>query len=155
MSQDQVLHGGQLSHSLPGVKNIIAVSSGKGGVGKSTVSVQLALALQKQGKSVGILDADVFGPSIPTLLGVTEPPRIEKKDDVEFLIPPVAYDLKVMSMGFLIDPDQALIWRGPMIHSALTQLCFQVDWGELDVLVIDMPPGTGDVQLSIAQMVSL
>jgi ATP-binding protein involved in chromosome partitioning len=133
------------------IKTIVAVGSGKGGVGKSTVAVNLAVALAQSGASVGLLDADIYGPNIPTLMGVDElpPPKGET------LVPAVAHGVRVMSMGFLIGAEDALVWRGPMIHGALKQLLADVAWGELDYLVIDLPPGTGDAQLSIAQLVPL
>jgi ATP-binding protein involved in chromosome partitioning len=133
------------------IKTIIAVGSGKGGVGKSTVSVNLAVALAQSGASVGLLDADIYGPNIPTLMGINElpPPRGET------LVPAEAHGVRVMSMGFLIAPEEALVWRGPMIHGALRQLLTEVAWGELDYLVVDLPPGTGDAQLSVAQLVPL
>ncbi|MBC7691684.1 MAG: Mrp/NBP35 family ATP-binding protein [Methylotenera sp.] len=139
---------------IPGVHHIIAISSGKGGVGKSTVAVNLAAALALEGLQVGLMDTDVYGPNVPTMLGVTEQPTLEK-DPVrgELLIPPVSRGVKVMSMGFLVSPDQAMIWRGPQLHSVVNQFCHQVKWGVLDFLIIDMPPGTGDVQLSLAQAV--
>jgi len=140
---------------VPGVKSIIAVSSGKGGVGKSTVSVNLALGLQAAGKKVGILDADIYGPSQPRLLGLKGQPQvIEGKT----LRPMEAYGLKVMSMGFLVDEETPVVWRGPMVTGAFTQMLRDVAWGEdgdLDLLVIDMPPGTGDIQLTMAQQVPL
>lgn len=148
--------GNAAAMSIPGVKRIIAVSSGKGGVGKSTVSVNLAVALARSGLQVGLMDADVYGPNLPTMMGVTEQPSIvDIAGKGEFFVPPVAHGVKVMSMGFLIDPDQPLVWRGPMLHNIMQQFTKQVDWGNLDILVIDMPPGTGDVQLSLAQLVSL
>lgn len=141
---------------IEGVTHLIAVSSGKGGVGKSTVAVNLATSLARQGARVGILDADVYGPNVPLMMGVTEGPKIvQDPKRGELFIPPVAHQVKVMSMGFLVDPDQPLVWRGPMLHSVMQQFCHQVDWGTLDYLVIDMPPGTGDVQLSLAQMVPI
>lgn len=147
--------------AIPNVAHIIAVSSGKGGVGKSTVAVNLATSLALEGARVGIIDADVYGPNIPTMMGVTEQPKIVNKEFMtekgpelrEFFIPPIAHGVKVMSMGMLVDPDQPLVWRGPMLHSVLTQFCHQVEWGVLDYLIVDMPPGTGDIQLSLAQMV--
>ena len=136
---------------VPGIKSIIAVASGKGGVGKSTTSVNLALGLQSLGLSVGILDADIYGPSMPRLLGITDKPETSGRT-----LPPMeAYGLKVMSMGFLVEEDTPMIWRGPMVISALTQMLREVEWGELDVLVVDMPPGTGDAQLTMAQQVPL
>ncbi len=133
---------------LPGVKNVILVGAGKGGVGKSTVSVNLAVALARCGAKVGLLDADFYGPSIPLMTGITKKPvsRDGKKLDVL-----EAHGISVMSIGFLVEADQALIWRGPMLHGALTQLLRDVNWGELDYLVLDLPPGTGDVALTISQ----
>lgn len=140
--------------AIDGVANIIAVSSGKGGVGKSTVAVNLAMSLALDGARVGLMDTDVYGPNIPTMMGVTEQPKIfQHPTKGELFIPPVAHGIKVMSMGFLVDPDQPLVWRGPMLHSVISQFCHQVEWGNLDYLIVDMPPGTGDVQLSLAQMV--
>lgn len=140
--------------SIAGVKHIIAVSSGKGGVGKSTVSVNLATSLALAGAKVGLMDTDVYGPNIPTMMGVTEQPKITQHPERgEIFVPPSSHGIKVMSMGFLIQQDQPLVWRGPMLHSVINQFCHQVDWGALDYLVVDMPPGTGDVQLSLAQMV--
>ncbi len=136
---------------IPGVQTIIAVASGKGGVGKSTTAVNLALALQARGKAVGILDADIYGPSMPKLLGLDGKPEVEDNR----MKPKEKIGIKVMSMGFLIEEDTAMIWRGPMVQSALLQMMRQVDWGPLDVLVVDMPPGTGDVQLTMAQQVPL
>lgn len=142
------------SSMIPGVAHVIAVSSGKGGVGKSTVSVNLAMSLALEGARVGLMDADVYGPNIPTMMGVTEQPKIMKNAaGAEMFIPPTAHGIKVISMGMLIDPDQPLVWRGPMLHSVINQFCHQVEWGSLDYLIVDMPPGTGDVQLSLAQMV--
>lgn len=137
---------------IPGVGAIIAVASGKGGVGKSTTAVNLALGLQANGLKVGILDADIYGPSMPRLLGLTgRPETIEGR----ILKPMENYGLKVMSMGFMVDEETPMIWRGPMVMSALTQMLREVAWGELDVLVVDMPPGTGDAQLTMAQQVPL
>jgi len=136
---------------IPGVGSIIAVASGKGGVGKSTTSVNLALALQAQGLRVGIMDADIYGPSLPRLMGLTQKPG---SDDGR-ITPLEAHGLKLMSMGFLIDEDAPMIWRGPMVMSAVTQMLRQVDWAPLDVLVVDMPPGTGDAQLTLSQNVPL
>jgi len=132
------------------IKNIIAVASGKGGVGKSTVSVNLALALSAEGASVGILDADIYGPSQPRMLGVTDKP--ESKDGTT-LEPVMSYDLQAMSVGFLIDEETPMIWRGPMVTQALDQLLNDTNWAELDYLIIDLPPGTGDIQLTLAQRV--
>lgn len=137
---------------LPGVKNIIAVASGKGGVGKSTVAANLAVALSKAGHTVGLLDTDIYGPSVPTMFGVTERPNIttDKK-----LVPVFKHGVHLVSMGFLVDTDQAMIWRGPMVTSAVKQFMQEVRWGELDYLVLDLPPGTGDIQLTIVQTVPL
>jgi ATP-binding protein involved in chromosome partitioning len=138
--------------AIPGVRHIIAVASGKGGVGKSTTAVNLALGLQAQGLKVGVLDADIYGPSMPRLLGISGRPQQLAGDK---LAPMEAYGLKVMSMGFLVDEETPMIWRGPMVMSALSQMLKDVAWGELDVLVVDMPPGTGDAQLTMAQQVPL
>lgn len=135
---------------LPGVKNIIAVSSGKGGVGKSTIAANLALALSAEGARVGMLDADIYGPSQPAMLGVNAIPACE---DGKTMTPNTAYGLQVNSIGFLINPEDPVIWRGPMVSSALQQLLFQTRWSDLDYLVVDMPPGTGDVQLTLTQQV--
>jgi ATP-binding protein involved in chromosome partitioning len=144
------------TRGIPGVKHIIAVSSGKGGVGKSTVSVNLAVSLALDGKRVGIMDADIYGPNIPTMMGVTENPKLYKDEEKgEMFIPPSSHNVKVMSMGFLVDGDQPVIWRGPMLHNILNQFCNRVNWGDLDYLILDLPPGTGDVQLSLAQMLPL
>ena len=134
---------------LPDVGMVVAVASGKGGVGKSTTTVNLALALREAGLKVGILDADIYGPSLPTLLGLTGKPRMAA--DGRRLLPMEAWGVKALSVGNLVDPDTAMIWRGPMITAAITQLVAEVDWGRLDVLLIDMPPGTGDAQLAVAQ----
>ncbi len=137
---------------VPGVKHIIAVASGKGGVGKSTTAINLALAFQDQGLKVGVLDADIYGPSMPRLLGITGRPQPTQGN---ILKPMEGYGLKVMSMGFLVEEDTPMIWRGPMVMSAITQMLKEVDWGELDLMVVDMPPGTGDAQLTMAQQVPL
>ena len=138
--------------AIPGVGRIIAVASGKGGVGKSTTAVNVALALQRGGLKVGVLDADIYGPSMPRLLGIKGKPQQLAGDK---LAPMEAYGLKVMSMGFLVDEETPMIWRGPMVMSALSQMLKDVAWGDLDVLVVDMPPGTGDAQLTMAQQVPL
>jgi ATP-binding protein involved in chromosome partitioning len=136
--------------SMP-IRNAIAIGSGKGGVGKSTVSVNLAIALAKSGARVGLMDADIYGPNIPTMLGVEKlPPPTDKK-----LIPAIAYDIKMISMGLLVKPGQPLIWRGPMLNSAIRQFLGDVEWGELDYLIVDLPPGTGDAALSLAQALPL
>ncbi len=140
---------------IPGVERIIAVSSGKGGVGKSTVAVNLATQLALNGARVGLLDADMYGPNVPTMMGVTEEPQVTGDPGKERFIPPTSHGVKVMSMGFLVRGDQPAIWRGPMLHAVVGQFCHQVEWGELDYLVVDMPPGTGDVQLSLAQFVPI
>ena len=146
--------GVQGMNAIEGVTHLIAVSSGKGGVGKSTVAVNLATALALEGARVGLMDADVYGPNVPTMMGVTEQPKIMNHPEKgEVFIPPTAHGVKVMSMGFLIGDDQPVVWRGPMLHSIVNQFCYKVDWGKLDYLVVDMPPGTGDVQLSLAQLV--
>ncbi|MBE7469304.1 MAG: chromosome partitioning protein [Anaerolineae bacterium] len=134
-----------------GVKNAIAVASGKGGVGKSTMSANLALSLALDGAKVGLLDADVYGPNIPMMMGINERPKGHNNK----IIPPEAYNVKIMSMGFLVDANQPVIWRGPMIHNALRQFLQDVEWGSLDYLVVDLPPGTGDASLSLAQSLSL
>jgi ATP-binding protein involved in chromosome partitioning len=136
------------SQRIPGVKHVIAVASGKGGVGKSTTACNLALGLQAQGLKVGLLDADIYGPSMPKLLGIQGKPRLLENRVLE---PMEAYGIKVMSIGFLVEEEAAMIWRGPMVMSAITQMLREVAWGELDVLVVDMPPGTGDAQLTMAQ----
>jgi len=136
---------------IPGVRNVIAIASGKGGVGKSTVSANIALALAAEGASVGVLDADIYGPSQPHMLGIVgEKPMSE---DGKTMLPLKAHGLQVMSIGALIDPDQPMVWRGPMVTSALSQLTHQTRWKDLDYLIVDMPPGTGDIQLTLAQQV--
>lgn len=139
--QSQPLH-------LPSIKSIIAISSAKGGVGKSTVASNLAVQAARSGLKVGLLDADIYGPSVPTTMGVSGDIKL---DEQKKIIPHKAHGVTVMSIGFMIDPNKAMIWRGPMAQSALVQLLRDVDWGELDVLFIDMPPGTGDIQLTLAQ----
>jgi ATP-binding protein involved in chromosome partitioning len=134
---------------IPGVNNVIVVASGKGGVGKSTLSLNLALSLQDAGFSVGLLDADIYGPNLPDMLGVHERP----KNDGKRIFPVMAHGLQTISMGYLVDPDKAMIWRGPMISGALIQLVEQTAWDNLDFLILDLPPGTGDVQLTLAQKV--
>jgi ATP-binding protein involved in chromosome partitioning len=137
--------------ALPGVRHIIGVGSGMGGVGKSTVTVNLACALAKAGARVGLLDADIYGPSVPTMMGVSRQPYVINKK----MVPLDAHGVKLISMGFLLDERQPVVWRGPMIVSALKQLIGDVSWGELDYLLVDLPPGTGDIQLTLAQTVPL
>ena len=137
---------------MPKVKSIVAVASGKGGVGKSTTSVNLALALAVSGKKVGILDADIYGPSIPRMLGISGEPS---SSDGKNLDPMAGHGIKCMSMGFLIEEETPVIWRGPMAQTALQQMMRDINWGDLDILIVDMPPGTGDVQLTMAQQVPL
>jgi len=139
-------------HPIPGVKNLIAVASGKGGVGKTTVAVNLALALTKLGHKVGLLDADVYGPNVPIMLGSHEEPAATAD---QHIIPVQAQGIKMISMGLLNPGDKPVIWRGPMLHSIVTQFLRSVEWGELDYLVIDLPPGTGDVQLTLIQTVAV
>jgi len=136
---------------LPGVKNTIAVASGKGGVGKSTVAVNLAVALASEGAKVGLVDADVYGPSIPLMMGITGRPKVHNQR----LQPMENWGVKVMSIGFLVDPMQAVIWRGPMASGAVKQFMSDVDWGELDYMIFDLPPGTGDIQLTLVQTIPL
>ena len=141
---------------LQGVKYNIAISSGKGGVGKSTVAVNLAAALVKEGYKTGLIDADIYGPSIPTMLGAAdEKPKLVKINDKNRLLPVVKYGIKMMSIGFLVDPKEAVVWRGPMAASALKQFMSDVEWDELDFLLFDMPPGTGDIQLTLTQSIPL
>jgi ATP-binding protein involved in chromosome partitioning len=145
---------GSQERVLPGVSNVVAVASGKGGVGKSTTSVNLALALAQTGAQVGLLDADIYGPNIPLMMGLREPPPVE--GEAGKILPVAAYGVKLISMGFFVkSEDQAVIWRGPMVHSAIQQFLRDVDWGVLDYLVVDLPPGTGDASLSLSQLVPL
>jgi ATP-binding protein involved in chromosome partitioning len=137
---------------IAGVKNLVAVASGKGGVGKTTVAVNLAIALKKLGATVGLLDADVYGPNVPVMLGTNEQPRAL---DDKTIIPVEAYGVKMISMGLLNPGDKPLVWRGPMLHSVMQQFLRSVQWGTLDYLIVDLPPGTGDVQLSLIQSVSV
>ncbi len=136
--------------TIPNVKNIIAVASGKGGVGKSTTAVNLALALASEGANVGILDADIYGPSIPTMLGLSGYPASE---DGKTMLPKISYGLQTISIGYLIDDEQPMIWRGPMVTNALQQLLNDTNWSDVDYLIIDLPPGTGDIQLTLAQQI--
>ena len=141
---------------LPEVKNIVAVSSGKGGVGKSTVSTNLAVSLAKAGAKVGLIDADIFGPSIPTMFNCAkEQPGIVKKGDKNLIVPIEQYGVKLLSIGFLTPPDNAVIWRGPMASSALKQFIGDAEWGELDYLIVDLPPGTSDIHLTLVQSVTV
>lgn len=143
-----------LTEALSKVKHIIAVGSGKGGVGKSTIAANLAIALARDGSKVGILDADIYGPSIPIMFGVADlKPTISEEDGKARVIPVEKYGIKIQSIGFFVDPSQALIWRGPMASSALSQLFNDTYWGELDYLVVDLPPGTGDIHLTLVQTV--
>lgn len=141
--------------SVPGVKNIIAISSGKGGVGKSSVSVNTAVALAQTGAKVGLLDADIYGPNCPNMLGLKDSNIMVKGEKGDILEPAFNYGVKLVSMAFLIDPDQPVIWRGPMLNGIIRQFLYQVEWGELDYLIVDMPPGTGDAQLTLAQAVPM
>ncbi len=133
--------------ALPGIKHVIAVASGKGGVGKSTLAVNLAVALTRQGHQIGMLDADIYGPSLPRMLGLEGKPEIRDK----LIVPSEAWGLRAISMGLLVDQDTPMVWRGPMIMGAITQFLEQVAWGSLDALVVDLPPGTGDAQLTLSQ----
>ena len=137
---------------IAGVKNLIAVASGKGGVGKTTVAVNLAIALTRMGRSIGLLDADVYGPNVPLMLGTEEQPRAISERQI---LPVEAYGLRLISMGLLVPGDKPMIWRGPMLHSVMQQFLRSVEWGELDYLIVDLPPGTGDVHLSLVQAVPL
>jgi len=138
---------------IPGVRHVVAVASAKGGVGKSTVAVNLAVALAQKGKTVGLMDADIYGPSIPLMMGVTEKPNLDSEG--RRLLPFERHGVRFMSLGFLVDRESAVIWRGPMVMKAIEQLLRDVAWGELDVLVVDMPPGTGDAQLTLSQRIRL
>ncbi len=140
---------------LPGVKNTIAVASGKGGVGKSTVATNLAIAMAQDGAKVGLIDADLYGPSIPMMLGIKEKPEMEVIDGKQKIKPIENYGIKVMSIGFLIDDNDPVIWRGAMASGAIKQFMSDVNWGELDFLIFDLPPGTGDIQLTIAQTIPM
>lgn len=157
MAQENHNHGGpprpqQPAERVPGVSHVLAIGSGKGGVGKSTIAVNLACALAKTGLKIGIIDADIYGPSIPTMLGLKgQKPLIDQERRKMF--PLEAHNLKVMSMGFMLEDADAVVWRGPMLGKALQQFFEDVDWGVLDYLIVDLPPGTGDVQLSLAQLI--
>lgn len=141
---------------IDGVKNIVAISSGKGGVGKSTVAVNVAVALAQAGAQVGLIDADIYGPNAPTMLGLSEAQvMVNKTAQGDILEPTFNHGVKLVSMGFLIDPDQPVVWRGPMLNGIIRQFLYQVNWGELDYLIVDLPPGTGDAQLTLAQAVPM
>ena len=142
---------GNIPNMIPKVRNTIAVASGKGGVGKSTIAANLASALMKCGARVGLMDADVYGPSIPTLMGDSQKPQITENR----IIPPVIHNVKMISMGYFLPKEEAVIWRGPMLHKMIQQFLGEVEWGDLDYLVIDLPPGTGDIQLSLCQTIPL
>jgi ATP-binding protein involved in chromosome partitioning len=151
----QHAHGGPQQpapSSIPGVKSIIAVGSGKGGVGKTTLAVNLSLALARLGYKVGLLDADIYGPNVPLMLGATEPPQVAAN---ERIVAPERFGVRTISVGLLNPGDKPLVWRGPMLHSVIRQFLSQVEWGELDYLVVDLPPGTGDVVISLVQTVPL
>jgi ATP-binding protein involved in chromosome partitioning len=138
--------------ALPGVKSIVAIGSGKGGVGKTTIAVNLAIALAKLGHRVGLIDADIYGPNVPLMLGTTRQPRVLENNQIE---PNIAHGVKVISIGFISPGDKPLVMRGPMLHQIIRQFLQQVEWGELDILLIDLPPGTGDVVISLVQTVPL
>jgi ATP-binding protein involved in chromosome partitioning len=144
-----------MSETLPGVKHVIAVASGKGGVGKSTLSASLALSLSGMGAKVGLLDADIYGPSVPTMFGVSASPEMYMKGEKQIMIPVEAKGVKLLSIGLMTARGQAIVWRGPMVSSAFRQFVQDTDWGDLDYLIIDLPPGTGDAQLSLVQNVPL
>ncbi len=154
MTSNVTTRRAQPNQIMPGVKNIIAVASGKGGVGKSTVAANLAVSLAKLGASVGLIDADIYGPSVPLMFDVMDSkPQVIEKDGRSIIIPLEKYGIKLLSIGFFVDPSKALVWRGPMASNALLQLFSDANWGELDYVVIDMPPGTGDIHLTISQQV--
>jgi ATP-binding protein involved in chromosome partitioning len=150
MTADTRARGGMGRQEVPGIRNIVAVGAGKGGVGKSTTSVNLALALARRGARVGIMDADVYGPNLPQMLGIDAQPEVTEDKK---MLPPEGHGIKAISIGMLVPPDQAVIWRGPMLHGAVQQFMRDVAWGELDYLIVDLPPGTGDVTLSLSQSV--
>ena len=151
-AEAQVAPAGQTRSVMPEVAHVVAVASGKGGVGKSTTAANLALALAALGRRVGLLDADIYGPSMPTMLGVNERPQ---PVDEKRIRPVSAHGISIMSIGFLVDPDTPMVWRGPMVHGALSQFLEQVEWGPLDYVIVDMPPGTGDAQLTLTQRAPL
>ena len=138
---------------IPGIEHMLAISSGKGGVGKSTISANLAVALARKGLRIGLVDADVYGPNIPGMLGVKDKPQADRESGR--ILPLPAYGLKVISMGMLIDPGMPVIWRGPMLTKMMNQFLFNVEWGKIDILVLDLPPGTGDVQITLTQSAPL
>lgn len=151
------MHSGsvpQPPQSLPGVRSVVAVGAGKGGVGKSTVSALLAVGLARRGMTVGLLDADIYGPSVPTLMGIAGK-RPETDASGTRILPVEAGGIKVISIGLLVDPEQAVVWRGPMVHGVVQQFLQQVEWGELDCLIVDLPPGTGDVPLTLSQTIPM
>ena len=150
MTANVSTRGGFGRQQIPGIRNIVAVGAGKGGVGKTTIAVNLAVGLAQKGARVGLLDGDVYGPNVPLMLGIEATPEV---DDEKRIVPPRAHGIAVISMGMLVPKDQPLIWRGPMLHSAVQQFMRDVVWGELDYLIVDLPPGTGDVVLSMAQSV--
>jgi len=141
----------QESRLIPGVRRVVAVASGKGGVGKSTVAVNLAIALAQQGLSVGILDVDIYGPSVPMMFGITDKPRLRGSR----VLPFERHGVRIMSLGFILEADQPVIWRGPMVMKAIEQMLGDVEWGELDFMILDLPPGTGDAQLTVTQKIAL
>ncbi|NUN07879.1 MAG: iron-sulfur cluster carrier protein ApbC [Ignavibacteriaceae bacterium] len=156
MGANVTAHNDQIKSAiLPGVKNTIAVASGKGGVGKSTIAVNLAVALAKQGASVGLIDADIYGPSIPLMLGIKDKPRVYQDKQTMKMIPLENFGIKLMSIGFLVEDNAPIIWRGPMASGAVKQFMSDVQWEELDYLIFDMPPGTGDIQLTLCQTIPL
>jgi ATP-binding protein involved in chromosome partitioning len=150
MTAEVRARGGFGRQAVPGIRNIVAVGAGKGGVGKSTTAVNLAVALALKGARVGLMDTDVYGPNVPQMLGIAEQPRVNEQKRI---VPPEAHGIKAISMGMLVPADQPVIWRGPMLHGAVQQFMRDVEWGELDYLIVDLPPGTGDVSLSMAQSV--
>lgn len=154
MTADVTSRRGSDGNLLPGVKNIIAISSGKGGVGKSTVAVNLAIALAQTGARVGLIDADIYGPSLPIMFGVeNESLYVNERDGKQYMVPIEKFGVKMLSIGFMVDPSQAIVWRGPMASKALKQLFSDADWGELDYMLIDLPPGTGDIHLTLVSAV--
>ncbi len=154
MTADVTSRRGADGNLLPGVKNIIAVASGKGGVGKSTMAVNLAIALAQTGAKVGLIDADIYGPSLPIMFGVEqESLYVNERDGKQYMVPVEKFGVKMLSIGFMVDPSQAIVWRGPMASKALKQLFSDADWGELDYMLIDLPPGTGDIHLTLVSAV--